>query len=1275
MSNEQSTVLLDESYKIVVQLVRVFAWIGSLLVSVIYLIGAYALPLLGLAQTLTTGFKIYVEILLCVMAITTSLAMAIDELHMTGVEIGYGIHYIYVKIEKQIIGTRCLELSSLKESIPEEMGKPLEYDTSLIMAVRSGMNQNVNIAYEVGVVDKRPFVRLFISCSGENIEDIDKILHREAARTEAIILATLEHVEIKQLKGPELINAFFSFSEIPNVQYVKEQLIEKLNNGSLKRDVTFRLDQDEESKKFKADIFWRLEGAPRNTPTTNSTQIGKFLSALLQQELSASLTCVFTPANPSRKRRSLEGRWQQIRSREKIKRDTLADHSEKEKLLEEYRTIQDRSGWFNVSTYIRLNKMDYDDPSVIEDCLKGIVHSIWGDTGEFALRPIKNNVPSELRTLLRRHISPKKMHVSKLVAYVNMPRQNLPELSATFTSEFKVPARALVENEIFIGWSLYKGRKLNPVGLKQEWIREHIAILGATGSGKTTLVKQIMTEISTKTKIPWWIFDVKGSEYLDLLEIENNDIVVIRPGENPNFVIDFLDTGKKHTDRNIDTTFAILNELLKERGTSSELSPAMERLLLKALRKMVEIPGDGSVKRLEKIIEGIKTDRQTSQMTKDALLNRIEILTRNPLGSILSGGPKAIRINQFMDKRVIFDLRYVARTGGMDAARILYNLIAKRIFDAAMQRGITPGLQHVVVLEEANNLVPESYTRENAADITTGESMVMLQRATGQGVIVVSTRPNISSNILANTGTKIVFRLPYDSEVGARFLSLNEAQEKYLRSLRTGVALITTPVTETFEITTVKRPESKTATILLESTPVSTDHIQFDEPKKPPSHPTTTTADEESHSSSSSPSEEAKEEIYLDRTADTVRRIIALISSKGYLTEEQMHNALLVIDPEISTKEEKDTIRELIALGTLERETIGIVEGGFVYTLPGTGHETVTELVKDYVKEKLIAANFDAEKIHVENNEIIIDDTVILVSIESVRASTLDERIDTFRKYMRKFGNEFRHMVVILRGSVAAAKIRELIADETNFQDVTVIPAFPNSIEKMILELKKFETHKKETEEIPTPRRTSHIQDASDGTTYSSSIRVWIGLIEGYIEINDGNILWEDLIQFMETTVSQSHKRHSVPMQKEDGQRALSEMLIDEKIFAFRVTPNMRFVSLNEGLWIVSPEKLHLLKSRALDALESELVKRHGSANRSHSPLDICAGGVSYLVFPTKKILDKVTSQKNEYVCQVCHSKKLICILPAIEYIDEFEEKPEFMQITSLDNGVISVIR
>ncbi len=1249
---------------------REFVWIGSLLAAAVYFTRTYLLPLGGILPPFAIEFKFQLEIILCSVVLLTSFMLISTGVSPSKVEMVLRPNYIYARLDNRVVGIRGLELSALKGRTPDEFERAEKYDESFLRAIRDGMHQSVHVTFQAGVSNQTPYIRLFLSCKSNTTEDIEKILYREAARTEAILLATLDNAEIQTLRGTELVDAIFALARSTPLNHAREELVTLVSRGETGGDSKVILNDHGWSDSVGAGSAWQINGAPRSTPTLSSHQIGMFLSALLQQGIEASLTCTFSSAKPKREKRKLEGEWRRIRSREKSREDTLADHSMKEKLIDKYRAIQEDNAWFDVSVRLHLKEKDTSAPPVIEDCLKGIVQSIWGDSSNLELRPFKIGYSNELKLLFRRHSGPKRMHISDLITYVNIPKRSLPELSATISSEFQVPSKAIVSNEVFIGWSVYRGRKLGEVGLKLDWFREHVAILGATGTGKTTLVKQIMAQISTMTKIPWWIFDVKGSEYLELTRIQGNDVIVIRPGEDPNFTIDFLDTERGYDEQSIDSTFTILNELLRERGGSSELSPAMERLLLQSLRAMAQSPGDGSVTRLKEIISESKTDKHVSQLTKDALLNRLEILTRNPLGAILRGGPHAVKISQYMDKRVIFDLRYVARTGGMESARILYNLIAKRIFDSAMQRGITPGLQHVVVLEEASNLVPESYTRENAADITTGESMVMLQRATGQGVIVVSTRPNISSNILANTGTKIVFRLPYDSSVGARFLSLSEEQERYLRSMRTGIALIDTPVTETFEIATVKEITIKSEQLHQEEEPVS---LESSEPAAECER--TISSKPEFEEAAGGVIEEVGEEVFLHRTTDISRRVVALISSKGFLTNDQLRDALTIINPELSV-EADDIIRELIALEVIEREALGIVDGGIIYTLPGRSEEIVTRIVTEFTRNRLVQAGFNEEDIHLENNQIFVDDVVILVATEKIRVSTLEERVSVFREYLQHIGTRFRQMTIILRGSVAAAKIRELVADDPLFEAVTIIPAFPNSIEKVVAEL---QTPESDGATIETDSNLETFRGADtelDFQTESSpsSFRMWIGLLEGYVEINGGSILWDDLMQFMETTVSQSHKRHSIPMNVEEGQRALSEMLIDERLFALRVTSNMEFISFTEGLWLVSPTRFQTLKSQALEALEKELRKHGRKVETGHSPFDICANDISYIVFPTKKVMNQVTDQRSEHVCQVCSSHQLVCILPAIEYVDEFEDMPDFMSVTSLDDGLVSVL-
>lgn len=97
---------------------------------------------------------------------------------------------------------------------------------------------------------------------------------------------------------------------------------------------------------------------------------------------------------------------------------------------------------------------------------------------------------------------------------------------------FPVPLRELIENELVIGKTIYGGRCISDIGIRSEWLREHVTVLGATGTGKTNLVKKLMLELSLKTNVPWWVFDIKGSEYADLARWDSN-ILILSPGKIP----------------------------------------------------------------------------------------------------------------------------------------------------------------------------------------------------------------------------------------------------------------------------------------------------------------------------------------------------------------------------------------------------------------------------------------------------------------------------------------------------------------------------------------------------------------------------------------------------------------------------------------------------------------------------------------------------------------------------------------------------------------------
>jgi hypothetical protein len=863
------------------------------------------------------------------------------------------------------------------------------------------------------------------------------------------------------------------------------------------------------------------------------------------------------------------------------------------------------------------------------------------------------------------------MHVSKLAAFVNTPVQQLPVIASAPAPSFAIPSKEQVDNELVIGKAVFGGRQLIDVGLEIEWLREHVAVLGATGTGKTTLVKHLMKELSTKSEVPWWVFDVKGSEYLDLLNVCDDDVVILRPGLDPSFVIDLMDSEVDSDEKHAHTTFAILRELLKERSTSSELTPAMERMLRSAVLDVAKSKEhENSIQALVQRIVEIAGDDRIGKMTRDALLNRLEILSREPLGSILRGGPNAVKVSELMMKRVIFDLHHVAMVGGMESARLLYNLVAKRIFDFALYRGITPGLQHLVVLEEASNLVPESYSRHTAADVTTGESMVMLLRATGQGVVVISTRPNISSNILANTSTKITFRLPYDSSIGGRFMSLDEAQERYLRTLKRGRALVAMPGTETFELAT--RPFESTALteIVMAGQAIAPKISKVESKVQGVAEQTSLVEDSASGISKIAPIE--KKGTVFDRFGELGTHVVAFLASRNMATQGEIHGLLATIDSRIDDEDINEVIRDLVSLGTIEREALSLVPGGFVFTLPGRGLASVRTAISEYIVSRLEEIHDIQEPGRESDLDLLIDDKAVLILPEHLKASSMNSTLQRIRKHMSELGNNVTELIIIVRGSVAAAKLRELMDSSEDFNAVSIVSAFPSSLNTMIeslvpkseLDIPDVEQAQLEdTEEEGQVDLIGAMHEVGSATSRAIQMRLWFQLMQDFIDLSEGRVEWPVLLEFIETTAMQSLKGRSAPMNAEEGKRALTELLADEVLVAVRVGDGLSFVDLTEGLWVLNSAVLGELRESVVDALALKLKKGKNKIHRGHGYYDLCTNGISYVVFPNQQQLNTLLHLQSDMACRTCKSKRIVCVLTAAEYLEDNMVMPENIQL------------
>lgn len=1231
-------------------------WVVGTTFAGLYLLLVYLLPLTGLVSLPVVPLKGLVEVIICFFPVITGLLLTTKKVRVQNPLISVEDSTLLIQLDDHVIGTCCLDVVSVSGSVYlDENGKP-RYNESMLLAMRAGMDKSVTMAFEAGIANGEPFLHIFITATGHSSKQIQEILRREATRTEAILLSSLDNVELKLLEGDFLLDV--ALTHMDEVRIESQSLVVK-----------------EETKSLGVIT---LQGLPRTFPTQDASQIGTFISTALRQGYTTSMTCVFSAAKPGKEKRTLESQWRSIQAKERRKEESLQDHSTKKNLVTRYEEIQDRAGWFDATVYFKVRASIERHIEADLDGVSGLVHSIWGGSDSIKLNPLRLSKRTVFRILTRRHLKRQRMHIVRLSSFINTPIRQLPVITPKESPVFPVPPKEFVDNELVIGETVFGGRRLSNVGLKIDWLREHAAILGATGTGKTTLVKHLMSQLSVKTDVPWWIFDVKGSEYLDLIGHGEPEILVLRPGLDSSFVFNLIDPKLANDENYAHSTFVILRELLNERGDSSELSPAMEKLLRDSVMKVVESLDQGnSVQSLVSVVAKLASNDRTGSMTRDALLNRLEILTREPLGSILGGESDTVRFSDLLNKRVILDLSHVARVGGMDSVRLLYNLIAKRIFDNAMKRGVIEGLHHVVVLEEASNLVPESYTRHSAADVTTGESMVMLQRANGQGVVVISTRPNISSNILANTSTKIVFRLPYDSLVGGRFLSLNEDQEQYLRTLKCGRALMSIPHTETFEIVTQRFPESfiqKETIITTESKANSTIGEPMIE-KELVTNPEV-----------SAPVEIAEAQTLVFNRIDRLgSHVIALLASEGWATEGEIRNLLAVLDSKVVDDDISEAIRNLVSLGTVEREALALVDGGFVFTLPGKSMNAVRRVIVEYLSGKLgLEYSPSTTSENSDWPDIVLEDRAVIVIPEHLRASSMGLTLDRIRKQMSKLQNGVSELFVVVRGSVAAAKLRELMDSSEEFNDVSVVSAFPRSLDSIIEGLTREADMSEEssvqvqlTEDTDSDKQVDLIgamHDVGSATNRAIQIRLWFGLIQDLVDISNGQVKWEELLEFIETTSLQSLKGRSAPLNAEEGKRALTELLADEVLIALRVTNESHFVELVEGLWLVNSSVLKSLKEKAIDSIEEELKKHHSNVSRNHGYYDLCVGDTSYVIFPNQQQLNTLLHLHSDVACRTCKSKKVVCVLTAIEYLEESVTTPSNLIVKTMDDNVSALV-
>jgi hypothetical protein len=510
----------------------------------------------------------------------------------------------------------------------------------------------------------------------------------------------------------------------------------------------------------------------------------------------------------------------------------LLELAEKKREAEEERSAQ-LTGYWKVSAYVVYRGDTPAQARLFQEKGDACVEAIYSspNSGVVCEKLKGKSIANHLSKLMLRQdigITTMKASSEMVASLVNLPEHSVVGIQEEAIPDFKVPPREeLLAGDVTIGEVMSGENEICPLELKLDDLMLHTVIFGETGFGKTRLIINLLQEIA-KCNVAWTIIEMKG-EYRPLTKLMKR-VIYFRPGSNiAPLRLSLFDAQGENPEIHAKKIFTILKETFSTLFTDQnrDLSAQMERVFYEAL--VSYLTSDGSINADgqnwdENRVLTMTSANSTSyspdssrtwigfsnylkhyaekhalssipqiNSTIQALLNRLSSFTRAPLSEVFNHQESNANFDDLVKRKSIIDLSEIKRNGTSEDLRLISNIITKYVATAAQQRGIQNQLRHLLIIDDALDVVPEILTKKTTAETGITEQMVLLLRTTGQGVIIATQRPNVSQNIVANSATKIFLRTTVDSEKAAKWLNLDEEQTNYLKVMPKREAIITTP--------------------------------------------------------------------------------------------------------------------------------------------------------------------------------------------------------------------------------------------------------------------------------------------------------------------------------------------------------------------------------------------------------------------------------------------------------------------------------------------------
>ena len=399
------------------------------------------------------------------------------------------------------------------------------------------------------------------------------------------------------------------------------------------------------------------------------------------------------------------------------------------------------------------------------------------------------------------------LNAQELAALVHMPDPgSIPVGLDTALVGAPAPRIATEDTLAPVGSNFYRGAEV-PVGISEEQLTRHVAILGGTGSGKTNLMKVAFGPL-LEQGYGMAILDPKGDlaqGFLDLIpEHRVDDVVWFDPTdrEHPP-ALNVLDSSSELSDEAL--TAELMVGLRRLFRGSSEFGPRMEWVLRNAVSTLLNSQGEKTLHDIPRFLEdsSYRTTvlatvrerelrefwerRQLTRTVIDPVLNRLSSFLDRPTIRNTVAQPNRIDFHKIMRERKIF-IANLERGQLQDAAFVLGSFILSRLQLAALAR--KPGERTTFPF-----LVDEFHSYAGQGMDTESIQTFLTEARSYRAPLIFATQyvgrlnRDVTAAIFGTVGTMVCMHL---GQIDAQFLQreLGQFTAEDLLNLKTGETIV-----------------------------------------------------------------------------------------------------------------------------------------------------------------------------------------------------------------------------------------------------------------------------------------------------------------------------------------------------------------------------------------------------------------------------------------------------------------------------------------------------